>query len=239
METVRRCKQHNVTISNPNTQNPCDIQASAAADIRSSIVGCYVAYVGVIGRRFGTIYWSHLQRSSWTVWPLKIGRMVYPKTSVNNKMRCVTTQKSKDLILRLRKQNSINKSCSLFQLTPPGEASSFQQYLEIYIIIIIIIINCNWVIIRWQWLFYMYTKVILHVHKGYFTCTQKLLHHRRKKRISGNTSNLLKSTLGNADSPPGYVRPHVHLSTDHFSFIYTLVIIFLSNIQRRQLFWRF
>jgi len=27
------------------------------------------------------------------------------------------------------------------------------------IIIIIIIINCNWVVIRWQWLFYMYTNV--------------------------------------------------------------------------------
>ena len=25
-------------------------------------------------------------------------------------------------------------------------------------IIIIIIINCNWVVTRWQWLFYMYTK---------------------------------------------------------------------------------
>jgi len=28
----------------------------------------------------------------------------------------------------------------------------------ISIIIIIIIINCNWVVTRWQWLFYMYTK---------------------------------------------------------------------------------
>jgi len=27
-----------------------------------------------------------------------------------------------------------------------------------YFIIIIIIINCNWVVTRWQWLFYMYTK---------------------------------------------------------------------------------
>jgi len=26
------------------------------------------------------------------------------------------------------------------------------------LIIIIIIINCNWVVTRWQWLFYMYTK---------------------------------------------------------------------------------
>ena len=28
----------------------------------------------------------------------------------------------------------------------------------IIIIIIIIMINCNWVVTRWQWLFYMYTK---------------------------------------------------------------------------------
>jgi len=28
----------------------------------------------------------------------------------------------------------------------------------IIIIIIIIIINCNWVVNRWQWLFYMFTK---------------------------------------------------------------------------------
>jgi ABC-type multidrug transport system permease subunit len=29
----------------------------------------------------------------------------------------------------------------------------------IIIIIIIIFINCNWVITRWQWLFYMYTNM--------------------------------------------------------------------------------
>ena len=28
----------------------------------------------------------------------------------------------------------------------------------LHFIIIIIIINCNWVVTRWQWLFYMYTK---------------------------------------------------------------------------------
>jgi len=27
------------------------------------------------------------------------------------------------------------------------------------IIIIIIFINCNWVVTRWQWLFYMYTNI--------------------------------------------------------------------------------
>jgi len=31
-------------------------------------------------------------------------------------------------------------------------------WVIIIIIIIIIIINCNWVVTRWQWLFYMYTK---------------------------------------------------------------------------------
>jgi len=30
---------------------------------------------------------------------------------------------------------------------------------NIIIIIIIIIINCNWVVTRWQWLFYMYTNM--------------------------------------------------------------------------------
>ena len=34
--------------------------------------------------------------------------------------------------------------------------SCFQ--IIIIIIIIIIFINCNWVVTRWQWLFYMYTK---------------------------------------------------------------------------------
>ena len=30
--------------------------------------------------------------------------------------------------------------------------------MMIIIIIIIIFINCNWIVTRWQWLFYMYTK---------------------------------------------------------------------------------
>ena len=30
--------------------------------------------------------------------------------------------------------------------------------MMIIIIIIIIFINCNWVVARWQWLFYMYTE---------------------------------------------------------------------------------
>ena len=39
---------------------------------------------------------------------------------------------------------------------------TLQSYLNrsyiIIIIIIIIIINCNWVVTRWQWLFYIFTK---------------------------------------------------------------------------------
>ena len=38
------------------------------------------------------------------------------------------------------------------------EENPVGTYLKIIIIIIIIIINCNWVLTRWQWLFYMYTK---------------------------------------------------------------------------------
>jgi len=33
-----------------------------------------------------------------------------------------------------------------------------QKLIIIIIIIIIIFINCNWVVTRWQWLFYMYTE---------------------------------------------------------------------------------
>jgi len=33
------------------------------------------------------------------------------------------------------------------------------ENMQIYLIIItIIFINCNWVVTRWQWLFYMYTE---------------------------------------------------------------------------------
>ena len=31
--------------------------------------------------------------------------------------------------------------------------------MMIIIIIIIIIINCNWVLTRWQWLYYMHTNM--------------------------------------------------------------------------------
>ena len=33
-----------------------------------------------------------------------------------------------------------------------------QRYRSIIILIIIIFIHCNWVVTRWQWLFYMYTE---------------------------------------------------------------------------------
>ena len=124
--------------------------------------------------------------------------MAYPETSVNyNHALCNSpeeriTQKGEDLILKLCKQNSVNLSCSLFQLS--------RTLKPVYP-------NSN--------------------SRSYIT---------GKKKSQFKKSSLLKRTLGNADSPPGYIRPHVHLSTDHFSLIYTLVIIFLSNIQHRQLF---
>jgi len=34
----------------------------------------------------------------------------------------------------------------------------FVVFKNIIIIIIILFIDCSWVVTRWQWLFYMYTK---------------------------------------------------------------------------------
>ena len=31
-------------------------------------------------------------------------------------------------------------------------------YFIIIIVVVIVVVNCNWVVTRWQWLFYMYTK---------------------------------------------------------------------------------
>ena len=41
-----------------------------------------------------------------------------------------------------------------------GKRNRFAEgaFLMMMIIIIIIFIHCNWVVTRWQWLFYMYTK---------------------------------------------------------------------------------
>jgi len=53
----------------------------------------------------------------------------------------------------------------------------------IIIIIIIIIINCNWVLTRWQWLFYMYTKKVTRkfksggLHERHVVATWKLGNH--------------------------------------------------------------
>jgi len=45
----------------------------------------------------------------------------------------------------------------------------------IIIIIIIIIINCNWVVTRWKWLFYMYTNMRKKVTRN---CKSGGLHDR-------------------------------------------------------------
>jgi hypothetical protein len=42
--------------------------------------------------------------------------------------------------------------------TPESSDTCVRSVPRLAIIIIIIIINCNWVVTRWQWLFYMYTK---------------------------------------------------------------------------------
>ena len=39
-----------------------------------------------------------------------------------------------------------------------NKVSEFDYFVIIIIIIIIIIINCNWVVTRWQWLFYMFIE---------------------------------------------------------------------------------
>ena len=45
-----------------------------------------------------------------------------------------------------------SQSCDIADIT------KVIRLLCIIIIIIIIIIYCNWVVTRWQWLYYMYTK---------------------------------------------------------------------------------
>jgi len=62
-----------------------------------------------------------------------------------------------------------NKTCRYGHTDPVGQGPHESQPNPIpnvsnnkkccnYIIIIIIIIKCNWVVTRWQWLFYMHTK---------------------------------------------------------------------------------
>ena len=111
METVRhsmetiRCKQQNVLISKHNTPNPCEIEASAAAD-RASILGCYAAYVGGYWQTFRCSLSAPSSRAFLDCVTLENGkdglsRNVGKKTTT---MRCVTTKKSED-ILKQRKYN--------------------------------------------------------------------------------------------------------------------------------------
>ena len=44
-----------------------------------------------------------------------------------------------------------------FVISTPENVLNF--LIIVIIIIIIIFINCNWVITRWQWLYYMYTNM--------------------------------------------------------------------------------
>ena len=32
------------------------------------------------------------------------------------------------------------------------------EMIVVVVVVVIIVVNCNWVVTRWQWLFYMYTK---------------------------------------------------------------------------------
>jgi len=49
-------------------------------------------------------------------------------------------------------------SCDGTFFCPQRVTEHLNDSLLLIIIIIIIIINCNWVVTRWQWLFYMHTK---------------------------------------------------------------------------------
>ena len=62
-------------------------------------------------------------------------------------MRVVRRQKVKIKLVKVK--------VTLEQVTKAQRGS---RVIIIIITIIIIIIYCNWVITRWQWLFYMYTK---------------------------------------------------------------------------------
>jgi hypothetical protein len=87
-----------------------------------------------------------------------------------------------------------------------GEESQFvsiERYnmlIIITIIIIIIIINCNWVVTRWQWLFYIYTNMKKKVtrkfklgglHERHAVATWKL----------GNHLSIRLWTQGNQEKP--------------------------------------
>ena len=48
--------------------------------------------------------------------------------------------------------------CPVVSCCDAGELGGKMMMMMI-IIIIVIFINCNWVVTRWQWLFYMYTNM--------------------------------------------------------------------------------
>ena len=71
-------------------------------------------------------------------------------------------------------------------MVPTVTLIQFLPVTNVYIIIIIIFIKCNWVVTRWQWLFYMYTNVKKKVtrkfkseklHERHVVATWKLGNH--------------------------------------------------------------
>ena len=76
----------------------------------------------------------------------------------------------KEPIFILNRQNSTAQHMTLvctqnnkwlrdYILTQEHALTLIIVVIIIIIIIIIIFINCNWVVTRWQWLFYMYTNM--------------------------------------------------------------------------------
>ena len=56
----------------------------------------------------------------------------------------------------------LTERVAVFSLAVSGDAEVYFELtnkgMVLLITIIIIFINCNWIVTRWQWLFYMYTK---------------------------------------------------------------------------------
>ena len=56
----------------------------------------------------------------------------------------------------------LTERVAVFCLAVSGDAEVYFELtnkgMVLLITIIIIFINCNWIVTRWQWLFYMYTK---------------------------------------------------------------------------------
>ena len=58
----------------------------------------------------------------------------------------------------MRFVGAVGRSVQSFGKGKGRAAKKVCKVIIVIIIIIIIIINCNWVVTRWQWLFYVYTK---------------------------------------------------------------------------------